>query len=400
MVDAPKYNSRRAPTVVSASGCAASTVEPRATHYALSHGGLVGDAHVRRGFSFDDHWDRLFGLGYPHLALLTSDTIDDAQLDHVAVSVFNKNPYGIEWPTMLARPIARLLPRAREVFQPGTHNPSELAKRTLRDTSDLGEDEAHDLIRLLFTGSWTFDRYIRTSLFLLEALLGERATIALVEVLTSLPTQRFREHNVELSMTIARLGLMLLRTSPPVHAHLAARLEAFSAGLGPSESRSAGDDRVLPLFALDFVLHGHAGALRAFPEGIGLGMLSYLDVPRPVALGCIRAAAREGPLATPPDVRRVFLAGPEALDVESGWIRDYTQVVASAPQIMLETYGLVNDPRTVSLVLELSRKRPLATAARRWFEAHRDLAGPALERIAATDRGRAAAAADALAALG
>lgn len=49
---------------------------------------------------------------------------------------------------------------------------------------------------------------------------------------------------------------------------------------------------------------------------------------------------------------------------------------------MLETYGQVNDARTVALVLALAKKRPLAKRAHAWFVDHAALARPALERLA------------------
>lgn len=370
----------------------------RGEHAALRDTPIVADALVRKGFSFDPSWDRLFAAGYPHLALLTDEVVEDGKLDAVAIAVFNKAPYSIEWPSGLARPIARLLSRYSEAFVPGTADLSDFAKSTLRDSSAIGEQEALDLLLRQLSAGWIVDRSLKTTMFLLEASLGERATAAMVEAICRQPPDRFAEHGVELSNAIARLGLMLLRTSSTLRDDLVRRLEQLFGKVCPKPF-AATDDRSLPLHALDYVLHGVEGARRAFPRGIGIGQLPFLDVPQALALEAVRAAASVGPLASPPDVRRVFLAGAEALEVEAQWVAAYTKVVTKAPEIMLETYGQVNDARTVSLVLDLGKRKPLAKAVAAWFQAHADLARPELERIAAKDPGRSSDATAALAKL-
>ncbi len=402
MSETPKKKSPKPVAKVAKKGAPAeaSGGAPRGSHAALLQGTLAGDADARAGFSFSPAWDRWFALGYPHVAMLVPDVIDDAKLDDVAVSVFNKNPYLVEWPEALARPIVRLLARPAESFEPGTYDLSAFAKKTLRDASDLGPAEAKDLLGRIFGASWIIDRPAKTTMFLLEALIGEGAASALVEVLAALPAERLTNHSVELSNAIARLGLMLRRTTASTRASLLEELERLFQKLSPKPPAAATDDRSLPVHALDYVLHGLEGARRAFPRGIGIGQLPFLDVPREVALQAVRDTEKVGPLATPPDVRRIFLAGAEALDVEAKWVAGYTKVVTTAPQIMLETYGLVNDRRTVGLVLELAKKKPLAKATDAWFVAHASLAKPELERIAASDPERAAAAAAAASKLG
>jgi hypothetical protein len=401
MPETPKKKSPKPVAKVAKRGATAEPSDgaPRGSHAALLQGALAGDADTRAGFSFSPAWDRWFALGYPHVAMLVPDVVDDAKLDDVAVSVFNMNPYFVEWPEALARPLVRLLPRWQESFVPGTHELSDFAKKTLRDASDLGEGEAKDLLGRVFGAGWIVDRTAKTTMFLLEALIGERAASALVEVLVALPADKLTNHSVELSNAIARLGLMLRRTTASTRAALVEELERLFQRVSPKPPAAATDDRSLPVHALDSVLHGLEGARRAFPRGIGIGQLPFLDVPRELALQAIRDTEKVGPLATPPDVRRIFLAGAEALDVEAKWVAAYTKVVTTAPQIMLETYGRVNDRRTVGLVLELAKKKPLAKATDAWLLAHAALAKPELERIAASDPERAVAANAAMAKL-
>lgn len=358
------------------------SLEPRGTHVALTQAPLAGDAHVVPGFGFTPQWDRLFAVGYPHLVLLVPDDIPDAKLDAACVDVINKNPYELEWPEGLARPLVRVLARWAEAFKPGTHELSDAARATLRDQRDVTEAEARELLQASFSAAWTHFRYVKSELFLLEALLGERATAAFVDVLTKLPKGRFTKHDVVLAGACWLLGLMLLRCTPPTRDALVTKLEAHFRTLAPDGLPPLATDESQAVYALDAVLHGEDGARRGSPRGLGISQLPFLTVPRTAALEAIRAAAKTGPLATPPDVRRVFLAGPEALDVESTWVAGYTKVTSRAPELMLETYGQVNDARTIALVLALAKKKPLAKRAQAWFVDHAALARPALERLA------------------
>lgn len=358
------------------------SLEPRGTHAALTQAPFAGDAHVVPGFGFTPQWGRLFAVGYPHLVLLVPDEIPDAKLDAACVDVLNKNPYDIEWAEGLARPLARLLARWAEAFKPGTQELSDAAQATLRDQRDITDTEARELLDASFSAAWTHYRYVRSQLLLLEALLGERATTACVDVLTALPTGRFTQHDVVLSGACWLLGLMLLRCTPAVRDALVAKLGAHFRTLAPDGLAPLATDESQAVYALDAVLHGAEGARRANPPGLGIGQLPFLTVPRTAALEAIRATAKVGPLATPPDVRRVFLAGPEALDVESTWVAGYTKVTSRAPELMLETYGQVDDARTVALVLALAKKKPLAKRAQAWFLEHAVLARPALEQLA------------------
>lgn len=375
------------------------SLAPRGTHRALTEATLAGDAQGRAGFGFTPEWDGLFAVGYPHLVLLVPDAIPDARLDAACVDVLNKNPYDIEWPEVLARPLARVLARWAEAFKPGTHELSDAARATLRDPRDVTEAEARELLDATFSAAWTHFRYVKSELILLEALLGERATAAFVDVLTALPKGRFTKHDVVLAGACWLLGLMLLRSTPATRDALVAKLVAHFGKLAPDGLEPLATDESQAVYALDAVLHGVEGARRGSPRGLGVSQLPFLTVPRADALEAIRAAAKTGPLATPPDVRRVFLARAEALDVEATWVAGYTKVTSRAPELMLETYGQVNDARTVALVLALTRKKPLAKRAQAWFVDHVALAKPELERLA--KRGELATEAEkALAALG
>lgn len=147
-----------------------------------------------------------------------------------------------------------------------------------------------------------------------------------------------------------------------------------------------------PIDSLDVLVNGEEGRRRRFPNGVHLGFVPFVPVTLEEGLAAHRAMHKpSSSWALAPDVRRVFVSGAESLELENEWIAACTRVDSSSPQIMLETYGLVNDVRTVDLMVRLSVKRPLAKRVLAWLTRHAVLAKPELERIAAgSDRAMAA----------
>lgn len=349
-------------------------------HACLDRGALVGDARVRRGFAFHEDDDRLFALGYPHIALLVSPHPDEKQLARTVPQAFGVCPYHVEWPRALATPFLRIYPRYGEAFKPGTRDLSPAGRAIIREASPLTEDELGPVLELLLTEKGVFAPFVRSTLLLSEALLAERATAQLVKVLAGLPASRFSRHDVNLYVAIELLAVMLLRAPAGPRDDMVLALEKLFTKLpAPAGGRSAD---ILPRRALDALLHGEPGAKRAFPNGRGLGSLAFLDISPATALAAMKSEAAAGRVPPDPDARRVFLAGPDALDIESKWLKTYLEQSSFARERILETYGRVNDPRTVEIVLELTSGSRVAARATRWLKSHRDLAEPVLARLA------------------
>jgi hypothetical protein len=173
---------------------------------------------------------------------------------------------------------------------------------------------------------------------------------------------------------------MLLRTSPGGHAEALSRFDQLlSQHADPSYRHVTTALRAIDI--LDLIVHEEAGRRRRFPRGIDHGALGRLWAPADEARAAYEALDATGPGTWGPDVRRVHLAGKDMLERETGWVDRYARSVTTAPATMLETFGLVNDPRTVSLVVRLHARRPLAKRVEAWLRQHADLSRPALANL-------------------
>lgn len=113
-----------------------------------SSAGVVGDGRVRRGFTLDEDDDRLFALGYPHIALLVPPHADEKRLAQAVPQAFGVCPYHVEWPRAFVTPPPDLS-ALWEAFKPGTRDLLSVGSAILRDTSPLTEDELGPILQLL-----------------------------------------------------------------------------------------------------------------------------------------------------------------------------------------------------------------------------------------------------------
>jgi len=380
---------------VSRSGTKASAAHverPLGVNRTLGADPVVGDAQLRPGFSFTPELDRLFAVGFPHLALLTTEEVADEELGATAFGVFAKGRFDVEWPEKLARPLARLLPvQGGKAFVPGTEVLSDEGRAIFADQSDITEAEAQHLVGSML-GTYIPYRYLEKTAYLLEALMGSRATAIVANAIASLPQEKLVANEPEICKLVDRLPLMLLRAPVATRDDVLAMLErAFKTHA--ASPHVAKPSHLRPIDSLDVLLHGEEGRRRRFPNGVNVGYLPFVPVTLEEGLAAHRAVQKPpSTWSLAPDVRRVFVSGVESLDFENEWIAAYTKVDSRSPQIMLETYGLVNDVRTVDLMVRLSAKRPLVKAVLAWATLHAGLAKPELERIAAGGSDRAAAA--------
>jgi hypothetical protein len=193
------------------------------------------------------------------------------------------------------------------------------------------------------------------TILLAESLLGADATTAFVEVLEALPATAFEGHNVNLYVAVERLSVLLLRAPLAAANALRERLEALFQRLAPSGLTPRSEEETRAVRALDVVLHGEDGAKRTFPTGVGLGSLAFTTLPQKVVLEQLRRA--KGPLTSPPDARRIFLAGVEALDIEMGWLDAYAKEEPTNLDIIIETYGKIRDTGASKLVAAAIKKK-------------------------------------------
>jgi hypothetical protein len=368
---------------------------PMGTNAALA-GPIVADAQIQPGFSFTPELDRLFAAGFPHLILLGPEQIPDEKLGEALVNVLSKKPYAVVWPGQIALGLVRLLPvRGAGALVPGTTTLTDQGRAILADTRDVGEDEAEALFskaisRFFYAGA------MRDALLLFEAAMGPHAVLVLARAMQGLSKEQLYARP-ELAEVLHIVPSMLLRTSRAVHDEALQIFRAIFERHADRPHRSTLQER-RAIDLLDLLVNGEEARRRRYPQGVGHGDLAFVPGSAADALASYERFAASGPGAYGPDVRRVFLAGKQALDVEARWIAEYTGNVTSTPEILLDTFGLVNDPRTVDLLLRLYTRRPLAKRIDAWMQRHAGLAIPALERIA--DGGeRAALAAEQLAKL-
>lgn len=361
---------------------APATEGPVGTNASLS-AGIVGDAAIQPGFSFTPELDRLFAAGYPHIIVLHPTPVPEEQFGTALVDVIGKNPYEIEWPANLARPLVRLLPiRAIGALQPGTTTLTDRGREIFADQSDVGDDEAEQLLRTAFAKFFS-PSALRATLLLLEAVVGERAVLVLARAMQDL-TRAQLHGNPSLAQLLAVVPSMLLRTSPAVHDRALGLLRALFEKHADQPHRPTTTE-LRAIDVLDVVVGGDEGRRRRYPAGIDHGALGSFFAPVAEARAAYVALAASGPGTWGPDVRRVFLAGKDMLAFENGWVDGYARNVTQAPGIMFETFGLVNDPRTVELMVKLHARRPLARRVEEWLVRHADLARPVLQRLSTDD---------------
>lgn len=363
---------------------------PVGTNAALA-GGIVGDAALQPGFSFTPELDRLFAAGYPHIILLHPTQVPEEKFGAALVEVIGKNPYSIEWPANLARPLVRLLPvRGVGALEPGTTTLTDRGRTIFADQSDVGDDEAEELLRTALS-KFFYPGMLRETLLLLDAVVGGRAVLVFARAMQGLTREQL-QGRPELAALLKCIPTMLLRASPTVHD------EALGLFRALFEKHADRPHRPVPtehraIDVLDVVVNGDEGRRRRFPAGVDHGALGVFSAPVAEARAAYAALASTGPDTWGPDVRRVFLAGKDMLDFENDWVNRYARSVTEAPELMLETFGLVNDPRTAELMVRLHARRPLAKRAEAWIARHADLARPVLERLSAEGEQAARAAA-------
>lgn len=359
---------------------AADVVGPRGSNAALE-GPVVGDASVVRGFSFTDELDRLFAAGFPHCILLSPEPVAEDGYGSALVEVLSKAPYSIEWPANLARPLVRLLPvRGIGALVPGTTTLTDQGREVFANTSDVSEDELETLIRGTLGASFFYPTELRSALWLFEAAVGARALVALARAMQSLTKERLYRMP-DLASVLYEVPTMLLRTTVETRDEaLGLFREIYEKQVERPHVHTLSELRAIDV--LDVVVHGAEALRRRYPNGVGHGDLGYFSVPASEALDSYRAAAGSSRFAYNPDVRRVFVAGKEALDFEARWLARYGLGGDRTPKAILETFGLVNDARTVGLLLRLRSKRSLVKPVDAWMRRHSALARPELERLA------------------
>ena len=328
------------------------------THAALAAPKLLGDAEVRPGFAVTEDDDRLFALGYPHLILLAPGHPDERKLEASALACFGVCPYREVWPAALAAPLVRMMPRWREVWGPGAKGKPQFSAKgieMLSTSKPLEASEAHESFDLLLRAQWMTGPFVVRTIFLAESLLGSEATAAFVGALEGLPAAAFKVHNVNLYIAVERLSVMLLRAPPATAKALRDRLEGLFERLSPRSPAVRKDDDTRAIRALDVVLHGEDGVKRAFPTGVGPGSLAFTTLPPEAVLEQMRRAG--GPLTSPPDARRIFLGGVEALDIEKGWLNAYAKETPTNLDILIETYGRIRDDRAARLVAAATKRK-------------------------------------------
>jgi hypothetical protein len=352
---------------------------PVGTHAGLA-GPIVADAAIEPGFSFTPELDRLFAAGYPHLAVLHPTPVPEEKHGAAFVDVFGKEPYHVEWPANLARPLVRLLPLGGVgALEPGTTTLTERGREIFADRSDVGDDEAEALFRAAL-GKRFYPRVLRNALWLHEAVVGERALLAFARALDGLTRDQLHG-KPELAQLFAFVPTMLLRTSPAVHDEVLGLLRALFARHADSPHRPVSTEQ-RAIDVLDVVANGDEGRRRRYPGGIDHGALGLFAAPTAEARAAYAAIAMDGPGTWGPDVRRVYLAGKASLELEMQWIDRYARSMTTAPERMLETFGLVNDPRSIELLVRLHARRPLAKRVEAWMAQHAELARPVLTRLA------------------
>lgn len=352
---------------------------PAGTNAALATP-IVGDAAVQPGFSFTPELDRLFAAGYPHIVLLHPTPVPDELFGAAFVDVVGKAPYAVEWPANLARPLVRLLPvRGVGALVPGTTTLTERGHEIFADTSDVSDDELEALLRAAL-GRFFYPSALREALLLQEAVVGERAVLVFARALDGLTREQLHR-KPELAELLASVPTMLLRTSRAVHDETIGLLRALFARHADSPHQPVFTE-ARAIDALDVVANGDEGRRRRFPAGIDHGALGRFFAPVDEARAAYAALTSTGPGTWGPDVRRVFLAGRDMLEHETAWIGHYTRSVTESPSTMLATFGLVNDPRTVELMLRLHARRPLAKRVESWLVQHAGLARSVLARHA------------------
>jgi hypothetical protein len=105
----------------------------------------------------------------------------------------------------------------------------------------------------------------------------------------------------------------------------------------------------------------------------------------PVELARVRSARAHEPWYSLPDPRLVFLGGEDVYRVELGLCTRFAAPYAAsvAHRLILERFGRIRSPTTVSLVVTLATKSKAKKHALAWLEAHRDFAATHLDLLAA-----------------
>jgi hypothetical protein len=362
---------------------------PRVAHACLEVGPLFGDARLVEGATFDPLYDRLFALGYPHFALLCDEELTpQALLERAPDALYGTKgvaPWG-PWPRALARGVTRAFLDLPKAFVNDKGTLSEHAEQTLLDEAPIELDEAKGMFARLLSSWHSAPVYLHVPR-LLEAQLGELATIALAEAVLALPDESLRSPQTGRFDLCVDFGLSLLRTQPATREELARsfrrRLQQLGTEFDPQSCAQG----------LDLAVNGREAIERAHPRGLGYFGLGKLDVPRDLALASFRARGDFWPTNQDIDARRPFLAGSEALLQECEWIPAFAKGSAHGFDRMAETYGHLRDPNTVALMLELAQKKASKKPATAWLTEHADFARPVLEQLAASPNERAALAA-------
>ena len=175
-------------------GDAPAPAPPRVSHACLEAGPLFGDARLVEGATFDPLYDRLFALGYPHFALLCDEELSpDALLDRAPDAIYGTKgvpPWG-PWPRALARGVTRVFLDLPKAFVNNKGTLSEQAVQTLLEPAPVDLDEAKRMFARLLS-SWHSMNVVLHVPRLLEAELGESATVALAEAVLALPDESLR----------------------------------------------------------------------------------------------------------------------------------------------------------------------------------------------------------------